>query len=783
MLQYTEANSQYVDYTNRDEAVSVENDLSQDVNQQLLEGLTREELDQIKDAVPEMNLDFREYVDYMNRSYATEGQSEKLTAVFTEDSDYLQRKHLDTLKNRLNDAYKNGSLLWQGVISFDNQFLADQGLYDVATSQVDQKAIKAVMREMMPTLIKKEGLSETAFWWGNIHLNTDNIHIHFGLSEIQSNREKIFYEPRGRMEYKGNFSQKTIERFKSGFYHGLLKEETRSQLIRKEQVLANLKSSLIQSVYSDRQVVSDYEQFFLKQAYNYLPQKGKWRYGSNAKSFAVSKFFLDKYIDSYLQNSGKELYDSFLVESKEFLSQFQSVYSAEKNRVYEKIRHVDGRLELSFTTSKGYNLDHVLENRVADLRERLGNEILRSFREALPSNVKSQLEKNIDSFSSSNQKKILDQLPEASLLRSEEAWKKLGYGIKDASQAIEIIQPRYQSYDKYGNGLGKVEYVTSKVYDISQVVEENSRGKLTLQELSLFSSDELKYLIDSIKNDSTTSDGQASLGIYRYALKLNSLKERKNVLLVQQKLLGQIHASGEDQEFLAFKGKRFKEELKFIDLQLIPNYKLSEEERGQKQALSKQFENSVQIPIEKATAKAIQIPIHQLREELKLVSRVKDHGILSLLEGREITKRQYQEELQNQISIFQLKYQIHQRNKKITDAAPPDLIRELKRENYQSFKQLEELYSSLGNSDKQGGSVSKTVSKKVEQKMIVKRNSLQQAKGKVAINTDFMSQLTASLNRAQMANKKALQERIRSDDRKEREEQEEAREAARSSSI
>lgn len=779
MLQYTEANSQYVDYTNRDEAVSLENDLSQEMSQQMIEGLTTEELVQIKENVPEMNLDFREYVDYMNRSYATEGQSETITAVFTQSSDYLQRKHLTTLKNQLKEAYENGSLLWQGVISFDNKFLAEQGLYDLATDQVDQKAIKAVMREMMPTLIKKEGLSDTAFWWGNIHLNTDNIHIHFGLSELQSNREKIFYEPRGRMEYKGNFSQKTIERFKSGFYHGLLKEETRSHLIRKEQVLANLKSSLIQSIYSDRQVVSAHEAFFLKQAYHYLPQNGKWRYGSNAKNFAVSKFFLDKYLDSYLQHSGKKLYDSFIKESREFLSEFQDVYSTEKNRVYEKLRQVDGRIERSLASSKGYELEHLLEKRVADLRERLGNAVLAGFRKSSPESTEAQLEKNIDSFSPSNQKKILEQLPEASLIRSAASWEKLGYSIKDESQAIEIIQPRYQAYDKYGNGFGKVEYLTSKVYDISQVLKKNSQGRMTLQELSLFSSDELSYLIDSIKKDSTMSNEQAGLGIYRYALKLNSLKERKSVLLVQQKLLGQIHASVEDQEFLVFKGNRIKEELKFIDLQLIPNYKLTEEERNQKQALRRQFENSVQMPIEKATAKGIQIPIRHLREELKLVSGIKDQGILSLLEGREITKSQYQEELQNQISIFQVKHQIHQRNKRIADATTPDLIKELKRENYYSFKQLEEMYAGLNNSDKQKDGVTKAVAKKVEHKMITKRNNLQQAKGKITIDSNFMNQVAASLNRAQMANKKALQERIRSDDRKEREEQEEAREAKR----
>ena len=461
MLQYTEANSQYVDYTNRDEAVKIDEELSLETNRQMIEGLTEVEMTRIQEAVPETQLNFREYIDYMNRSYATEKQSEDLTAVFTQEADYLQKRRLTDLKNKLESAYENGSLLWQGVISFDNVFLAKQGLYDVATGQVDQKAIKAVMRDMMPTLIQKEGLSDSAFWWGNIHLNTDNIHIHFGLSEVESNREKIFYRPRGRMEYKGNFSQKTINRFKSGVYHGLLKEETRSNLLRKEQILANLKADLITSVYQEEKITSSAEKKFLEQAYNHLPLNKKWRYGSNARDFAVSKFFLDRYLDSYLKNEGSAAYQEFLQETRDFLKTYEGVYSTEKNQVYEKIRKVDGKTIRTLAESKGYDLEHHLACRVMDLRERLGNNILHSFREATPQIHDVQLEKNLKNFSSLNQKKILEQLPEASVIKSQSSWQKLGYFIKTGEQPLEIIKPIYKAYDKHGKGIGQPEFVAN----------------------------------------------------------------------------------------------------------------------------------------------------------------------------------------------------------------------------------------------------------------------------------------------------------------------------------
>ena len=48
MLQYTEANSQYVDYTNRDEAVKIDTELSLETNKQMIEGLTEDEMARIQ---------------------------------------------------------------------------------------------------------------------------------------------------------------------------------------------------------------------------------------------------------------------------------------------------------------------------------------------------------------------------------------------------------------------------------------------------------------------------------------------------------------------------------------------------------------------------------------------------------------------------------------------------------------------------------------------------------------------------------------------------------------
>ncbi len=775
MLQYTEANSQYVDYTNRSEAVKIDEELSLEINRQMIEGLTEAELNRIQEAVPETQLNFREYIDYMNRSYATESQSEELTAVFTQEADYLQKRRLTDLKNQLEAAYQNGSLLWQGVISFDNTFLAKQGLYDVATGQVDQKAIKTVMRDMMPTLIQKERLSDSAFWWGNIHLNTDNIHIHFGLSEVESNREKIFYRPRGRMEYKGNFSQKTINRFKSGIYHGLLKEETRSNLLRKEQVLANLKANLLTSVYQEDKITSSAEKKFLEQAYNHLPMGKKWRYGSNARDFAVSKFFLDRYLDSYLQNEGNAAYQEFLQETREFLATYEGVYSAEKNQAYEKIRKVDGRTIRSLSESKGYDLEHHLARRVMDLRERLANNILRSFREAAPQIQSLQLEKNLDNFSTLNQEKILERLPEASVVKSKEAWQKLGYSVKAGEEALEIIKPVYGEYDENGKGIGQPDFVTDYVYDVSQLTENIRMKTMTLRDLSLLSSDELKELVDAAKLKSNpTEKERRELGTFRYALKLSMLEASQKELQIQQKLLDQLQPLASDRPFIDFKKQSINQELEAIKLQLTPNFKLSDEQQLLRQRLKNQFEDSVALPIKKATAGTIQLPIRQLRTEIDFASRLQDDSVLSLLKGSATTKEAYIEELQTHVSIFQLKYHINARNQQMERLSDESAIKQLRITNAQGFSELKRLYAKLQPTEENQSQIVQAVSKQLQERKVVKKAQLQQSKGAARINTNFMRQLTASLKRSQQASKKALMDRARSDEREEQEERKQA---------
>lgn len=778
MLQYTGANSGFVDYTNRAEAVDIDNELSVSTSEQLIDDVGIDQLKKIQAEVPEQSLNFPEYIDYMNRSYATEKQTSNKTAVFNQEKNHLTTGEVDQLKNQLETAYQNGSLLWQGVLSFDNSFLAKHGLYDMETGQVDQAAIKNVLRTAMPHLIQREGLSSDAFWWGNIHLNTDNIHIHFGLSEVESAREKIFYAPRGRMELRGNFSQKSIQGLKSEIFHGLLNDQTRSRLLRQEQVLANLKTDLLRNVLQGHQVATAAEKNFLEQAYNHLPQNKNWRFKSNAKDFATSKFFLNRYLDSYFENEGKEVYDNFIKETRTFLEEYRTAYSSDDHRSYERVRYVDGKPIKQTVSTAGYDMEKLLKRRENDLRERLGNAILKQFKEGVPrvgiAEGSQDMVSNLNHFSQSNQERLRKQLPSVQLVREATDWEKRGFTVPEGVKPLTILRPEYGSYDKHGTGIGPVTgFKTVEVYDVSQVKEDIVNKQLSLKDLSLLSQDDLKGLIDSVKKKEDPSDKERKeLGSYRYALRLKGIEQEQTKLMVLSKLADQMTPLASDKPYLDFKKTEFNERLQLTKLQLTPNYRLSSAEKTEKEQLAQRYQSARQLPIKAASVKNIQPAYERLNQEIAVTQVVRDGSLLSVLTGTQITKADYLKDLTTQKSIFEVKHTIYQNNQQLEKLTDDDQIKALKIENSQHFKNLKGLYGELAPREQllKTSPLEKQVASTIQHEQTARQANLQGNQGKMQATTSFMSGLSAVLSSAGRANTQALKARQRQKRREEEEE-------------
>lgn len=88
-------------------------------------------LDTIAEVVPEQTFSFKEYVEYMNRTYATKMSEDEITdertPLFNETYNNAPKSEVQKIKGKLDQAYQNGSPMWKGVLSFDNDFLAKEG--------------------------------------------------------------------------------------------------------------------------------------------------------------------------------------------------------------------------------------------------------------------------------------------------------------------------------------------------------------------------------------------------------------------------------------------------------------------------------------------------------------------------------------------------------------------------------------------------------------------------------------------------------------------------------
>lgn len=179
---------------------------------------------------------FASYINYMDRDEAVHGgkihsdysayseeymgNQEKTTGLFSMDYDRLTSDTAQVYKNQFQKAQENGSLLWQTVISFDNKWLEELGIYNPTTQALDEARIQGMTRIFMKTLLEKEQL-RLASWTAAIHYNTNNIHVHIAIVDPEGEREKV-KDGKYAGEPKGTWNIRTIRYAKSAAVNELL---------------------------------------------------------------------------------------------------------------------------------------------------------------------------------------------------------------------------------------------------------------------------------------------------------------------------------------------------------------------------------------------------------------------------------------------------------------------------------------------------------------------------------------------------------------------------------
>lgn len=232
--------------------------------------------------------DFESYQDYM-------GNKEKSTGLFTSDKDFLNGEEKEKYKEVFKNAQEKGSVLWQDVISFDNEWLKELGV--LKENGIDEKKLKEVTRSAVNEMLKHEKLSDSSVWTGAIHYNTDNIHIHVATVQTKNFRERGKRKPTSIEKMKSTVANKILDRSQE---NEKLNDFIRKNLVgsKKENKTMSLKNKV-----ANRDMVKQFQKI-----HSMLPEdKRQWKYNMNGLKEVRPEInkLTDMYIDKYFKDEFK----------------------------------------------------------------------------------------------------------------------------------------------------------------------------------------------------------------------------------------------------------------------------------------------------------------------------------------------------------------------------------------------------------------------------------------------------------------------------------------------
>lgn len=315
---------------------------------------------------------FGDYIKYMENEEKTiqkhyEEGTEKVSSLFTKDKDNLSPEEKDNVKELFKKAQVNGSNMWQTVISFDNSYLSEIGIYDPRTQFLNEKVLVAAGRKAISSMLEKEGL-QNAIWTASFHYNTDNIHIHVATVEPSPMREKKPFKEwerneKGKIKMQRNPETGRLEKIplldKDGNqvirlkYKGKFKESSIKTL--KKVLSSELdqdKESTIEITNMLRGIVNDKkeQQFFnnpnfqkkMNQIYDEIKKTGVerryWNY--NQKNFAHIKPKIDDLSNLFIETYHSDDFNKIIAKIEEKEGNYKKVYGGDndykKNKLYDK---------------------------------------------------------------------------------------------------------------------------------------------------------------------------------------------------------------------------------------------------------------------------------------------------------------------------------------------------------------------------------------------------------------------------------------------------------------
>lgn len=286
-----------------------------------------------------------QYINDVDEKPKLNSADDTLIGFYSSESKHLKLKDAEHARQMLRKGRDNGSVLWEPVISFDNDFLEREGILNRKTGELHDDILKEASYKMMNEAIKREKLNNP-YWSASIHRNTDNIHIHFALVEQENSREIINYK--GEKEPKAKFKLSTIYAMKSAFSNELIDITKAQDRITKNR--NKLREVVVENAKEQMQSPSFQKE--LNTLMKMLPDNHKqWQYATLHKIDPKITDQVDKITNHLLE--GNKDYDEWSELVKDVDEMYKGQYGKSKN------------------ATKQYSL-----NQFQDLKKRCGNRLL-----------------------------------------------------------------------------------------------------------------------------------------------------------------------------------------------------------------------------------------------------------------------------------------------------------------------------------------------------------------------------------------------------------------------
>ena len=275
-----------------------------------------------------------------------------------EDGTFATEKEVEKRK-KLAVKYLENSNLWQGVLSFNNDYINEN--IDI------HKLEKELATNILPKFFKRCGFKDTnkMFYQLALHTDTDNLQFHFSFMEKEPNY--IYHKNKIGYRRSGELSQNEIDFLKSQVVHTIEKEKIYTPLLKE----TNKEIEELKKYFSPKEknyLLRDKKNLILEEKILRLGQllykerydnDSKIKYGSIKDKEIIN---LTKDIKNYLFSKNN---DNFKLEYNNFKESLNKI-----NNYFYKINEdnniKDIVVDTTLTDSKNKYIDNYIYNAIVN---------------------------------------------------------------------------------------------------------------------------------------------------------------------------------------------------------------------------------------------------------------------------------------------------------------------------------------------------------------------------------------------------------------------------------